>query len=529
MANIVLNLTAVDKASPVLKKLGDTTKRIGVGLAAAGAVAAGAVLAFGIESAQSLMRVQKLGAQTDAVIKSMGATSWTTKDQIVALSDRLEKLTSTESEAIQEGANLLLTFGNIRNEAGKGNDIFDRTTGLMVDMARAMGTDVSSGAIQLGKALNDPIKGVSALSEVGVSFTEDQKELIKTLVESGDVMGAQKVILDELQKQFGGSGAAYADTFAGKMDTLQNNIGAAGEAVMTKLMPELEKLIDWINTDGLIALDGLVNWIRDDAIPGFQDLVDWVIKYKDILGPAAAALGTLTAAQWVLNAAMAANPVGLVIAGLMALVTAAVLVAVNWNAVTKLVYSSSGSIVKGMLDIAVGVTRAVEGVINALLSGLSLVASALNPLLRMINLPTINLPGSVDFSSQLAAHVNRIKMMLDVGAAGGIDAVTSSPDRSRVAAGQRVGNRVRAFAEGGGVMSATIALIGEREPEAVVPFSKVPDFVRAAGYGGNGGGDTIVVKLNGFAIGTEDQLARSVARAITQAKRSGAVSKRWND
>jgi phage-related minor tail protein len=65
----------------------------------------------------------------------------------------------------------------------------------MTDMSVALGTDASGSAIQLGKALNDPIKGVAALQKVGVSFTESQKEQIKTLVETGDTLGAQKIIL----------------------------------------------------------------------------------------------------------------------------------------------------------------------------------------------------------------------------------------------------------------------------------------------------------------------------------------------
>ena len=75
-------------------------------------------------------------------------------------------------------------------------------------MSPVLGTDASGSAIQLGKALNDPIKGITALTRVGVTFTEQQKDQITTLVESGKTIDAQKIILGELQKEFGGSAEA---------------------------------------------------------------------------------------------------------------------------------------------------------------------------------------------------------------------------------------------------------------------------------------------------------------------------------
>jgi phage-related minor tail protein len=113
----------------------------------------------------------------------------------------------------------------VRNEVGKGNDIFDQATGIITDMSVALGQDTSSSAIQLGKALNDPIKGVTALQRVGVSFTASQKEQITTLVESGKTLDAQKLILAELGKEFGGAAEAAA-TPLGK---LQQRIGDLAE------------------------------------------------------------------------------------------------------------------------------------------------------------------------------------------------------------------------------------------------------------------------------------------------------------
>ena len=75
----------------------------------------------------------------------------------------------------------------------------------MLDMSVALGQDATQSAIQLGKALNDPVKGVTALRRVGVSFTAAQIKQIKTLVATGKTLQAQKLILRELNQEFGGS------------------------------------------------------------------------------------------------------------------------------------------------------------------------------------------------------------------------------------------------------------------------------------------------------------------------------------
>jgi hypothetical protein len=210
------------------------------------AIAGAAVGAFGAAiavSAKALARIESINAQTNAVLKSTGTTANGTAKDIENLAGSLEALTATEAETIQEGANLLLTFKNIRNEAGAGNDIFNQTTAAMVDVARAMGTSASGEAIRLGKALNDPIRGIAALSRVGIQFTTEQREQIKVLTESGNIMAAQKIILAELQSQFGGSGAAFAQTFTGQMELLNHELGAIGEEATMAVMPALQEMV----------------------------------------------------------------------------------------------------------------------------------------------------------------------------------------------------------------------------------------------------------------------------------------------
>jgi hypothetical protein len=231
------------QANASFAKLSGSVSSLGRNFAVAGAAiaAAGAVIA---KNVQSLARIERINAQTAQTITSMGNASNISAKEVESLAGSLEALTATEAETIQEGANLLLTFRNIANQAGAGNDIFNQTTAIMVDMGRALNEGAAASAIRLGKALNDPIRGITALRKVGVGFTEDQEAQIKAMQESGDLMGAQKVILAELQAQFGGSGAAYAKTFSGQLDLMGHELGTIGEEATMSVMPALQGMVE---------------------------------------------------------------------------------------------------------------------------------------------------------------------------------------------------------------------------------------------------------------------------------------------
>jgi 3D (Asp-Asp-Asp) domain-containing protein len=185
----------------------------------------------------------KVAKQTAAVLKSTGGAAHVTAKQVSDLATQISRKTGIDDEAIQSGENLLLTFTNIHNEAGRGNKIFSRATQTLTDMSVALGQDTKTSAIQLGKALNDPVRGITALQRVGVSFTQGQRDQIKALVDSGHAMQAQKVILRELNKEFGGSAAAQATPF----DKLKVSAGNLAETLGGYLAPTLGKAAGWLN------------------------------------------------------------------------------------------------------------------------------------------------------------------------------------------------------------------------------------------------------------------------------------------
>lgn len=210
---------------------------------AAGAVALGGIFGSFIGEARES---QKVGALTAQVIKTTGKAAHVSAGQVGDLATAISNKTGIDDEAIQSGANLLLTFTNVRNEAGKGNDVFNQATQTITDMSAALGQDAKGSAIQLGKALNDPVKGITALSRVGVSFTKQQKDQIATLVKSGDTLGAQKIILAELNREFGGAAAASAtagDKFRTTFDNFKESIGTALLPILDKTLSALTPFI----------------------------------------------------------------------------------------------------------------------------------------------------------------------------------------------------------------------------------------------------------------------------------------------
>lgn len=256
-ANIKAVITADDKASSVLSKFGDHVNgvagAVGTGLKVAAeglAIAGAAAIGFGVVSVKAFSESQDMIAQTNAVLKSTGGIAGVTAQQVDELSKALQKTTKFSDEQVRSAENLLLTFTSI------GKDIFPQATATVLDMATALGEDTKSASIQLGKALQDPILGITALRRVGVNFSDAQKEVIKNLVDTNQKAAAQKLILKELQVEFGGSAVAAGGTFAGSLAKLKNAFNdiqeTIGQTIVTAITPFIQKMaefvskVDWI-------------------------------------------------------------------------------------------------------------------------------------------------------------------------------------------------------------------------------------------------------------------------------------------
>jgi hypothetical protein len=160
---------------------------------------------------------EKAQAQLAAVLKSTKGAAGLTADELNRMAAALQGVSTYDDEAITGAQSLLLTFTNI------GASVFPEATQAVLDMSTALGQDLSASAVQLGKALQDPIEGITALRRVGVNFSDAQKEVIQQLVETGRQADAQRLILKELETEFGGSAEAARNTLGGALQGLEND------------------------------------------------------------------------------------------------------------------------------------------------------------------------------------------------------------------------------------------------------------------------------------------------------------------
>src|SRR5262245_54944031 len=254
------------------------TRRFSAGIKTlvGGLAAVGAAAGYAFKSFEDS---EKITAQTGAVIESTGHAANVTAKQVEDLAGAISLKTGIDDEAIQSGENLLLTFKNIRNEVGAGNDIFDQSTQAITDISVAMGQDFKSSAVQLGKALNDPIAGLTSLKRIGVSFYAEQEKQIQQFVKHNNLLGAQKVILQELSSEFGGSAEAQktaSQTMATALENLAETIGKA-------LAPAITFLLEGLTT--------LAGWIQDHVGPAFDHIKETVSNAWNAVKPFASAIG----------------------------------------------------------------------------------------------------------------------------------------------------------------------------------------------------------------------------------------------
>lgn len=151
-----------------------------------------------------------------AAVKSTGMASGFTARQLEAQASSLQALTGQSDESIMEAERTLMRFGNVQN------DIFKRGLTAALDMAAATGGTAADAARSLGMALQDPAEGLDRLKRAGVNVSASVRAQIVAMEEAGDVLGAQKLLLNEVEKAYGGAAAAARDTMGGALTNLKN-------------------------------------------------------------------------------------------------------------------------------------------------------------------------------------------------------------------------------------------------------------------------------------------------------------------
>jgi hypothetical protein len=341
----------------------------------------------------------------------------------------------------------LLTFKNLAKSAKTVGGAFDRANKAALDMAAAGFGSAEGNAVQLGKALENPIKGIAALAKSGVTFTDQEKEKIKTLVESNKMLEAQEMVLAAIETQVGGTAKATAD------DTkrMQEGFAQFQQSLGLGLLPILEAVTP--------VLLGMANWAKEN--PG---------TFKVL----AAAIGAIAISILAINAAMALNPISAIAIGVVALIAGVVLAYKRFETFRNIVDTIFSGIKIGF-GLVVDYLKFVAGIYKGIFNG---IAKAWN-----------NTVGKISF--EIPSWVPKI------GGKG-----FSVP-------------QIPMLAQGGIVNQATLAVIGESGPEAVIPLDRMGEF------GAGGGG--INVTVNAGLMSSPDQVGQQIIEAIQKAQRRSGV------
>ena len=280
---------------------------IGIGVAFVGL---GAILRKGF---REFMEGQKVMAQTRAVLSSTGGVANVTAKRVDALASSLSRMSGIDDEAIASGENMLLTFTNIRNGLGRNNKIFDEATKTVLDMSVALGRDIPTVAIMVGKALNDlelnakgTITGWSALRRVGVKITADMMKQAAAFIRAGKPMKAQQLLLRELNMEFGGSAKAFGSTLPGAFAKLRNALDEVTGAFAEGLAPVVQRVANMLankmaNPEFVARVRALGKVVGEKLLAAFRGISTWFQTHWESIRGALqrmARLATLIANNW---------------------------------------------------------------------------------------------------------------------------------------------------------------------------------------------------------------------------------------
>jgi hypothetical protein len=449
--------TTGEKAQFALKK---AALPAAAALAAVGAAAV-KMVAAGEAAATSNARI----AQINESMGLFGDTTAIVNKRITDYAEATARATGIDQNQIKLAQAKLLTFKELAVSADEAGGAFDRATQAAIDMGAAGFGDAATNAVQLGKALNDPIKGVTALAKSGVTFTEQEKDKIRTLVESNKLLEAQDMVLKAIEQQVGGTALATAND----SDKMKVAFSQLSESIGLTLLPIFQKFTAiMLKVSQFAAENTTVIVILGGVIAG---LAVAVLAANAAMKVYNATLVIVKVSQFLLNQVMKRNPIMMVVLAVAALVAAFVTAYKTSEKFRMFVDGLFGAIKTGVIasvDFLKGYLTTVMGFYKKIFNG---IASLWNNSIGKIS---FEFPSWVPGLGSKGFKVPNIPML----------------------------------AEGGIVTRPTLALIGEAGPEAVIPLNR----------GGMGAGG-ITVNVTG-GLSTSAEIGQAVVNAIRAYNRS---------
>lgn len=386
-------------------------------------LALGALGGFMLNAAKGAEEARIATAALDNVLGSMGFAEAT--DRVSAYAESLEKTLAVDADVIKRTQTKLATFSELTKTVNKAGGSFDRATKAALDMAAAGFGTAEGNAVQLGKALQDPIKGIAALAKSGVTFTEQEKEKIKVLVESGKQLQAQDMILKAIEMQVGGTAASTASSF----DKMKFAVAGVADTFGEMMLPVIDALA-----------------------PKLAAFSQWATENPELLKVVVIGLAGVAAAIVAINVALALNPFALIAGAVVGLGALLVVAYKQFEPFRKIVDAVFGAIKFGVTEVAIPYIKLLLNVWKTIFNAIGAIWN--------------NTLGKVSFEVP--------NWVPGLGGKG-----FSFP-------------KIPALAEGGIVTGgATLAMIGEAGPEAVIPLDRMGEF------GMGGGGNNVTINVNG--------------------------------
>jgi hypothetical protein len=487
--NILSNFngSGFDRLEKELKRLTTPMEKIGAvsrALAPAAVIGLTALTGMAVGAVRAAEEAQVADNRLRNIVDSMGLfgnQTETVTQRLFDFADATELSTAVDGDLIRSTQAKLLTFANLAKTADQVGGAMDRATLAAIDLAAAGFGEAEQNAVQLGKALQDPVKGITALARSGVTFTEQEKEKIATLVESGKMLEAQDMILSAIETQVGGTAAATA-TGSAKMTVAFNMMA---DEIGKVLLPLVETLVP--------------------IMVGFFDMVG---ENSGVVAVLAGIFAGLAVAILAVNFALNANPIVKVItliaalaAGLVILISYLVNLYGGWDKLFK-------DIGGWLVDFVAGFKNAINaigGFFSTMFNGITAIAkNALNAVITVIEGYINRVIGGVN------TLVDLINNVLTAGKVIGID----------VKLGKIPPLNIPRLAEGGIVLprpGGVLANIAEAgQAEAVIPLDRLGRF-------GQGNQTTYNITVNG-GISSGPDIGRSVVNAIRDFERQSGTA-----
>jgi hypothetical protein len=461
---LTLLLRVRDEATKALGSLGVNVKKADVVMTAAGAAAAtlGGALSdaarAGMEDAAAMEAVR-------VAVENTGGSWETAGGQI---NDYINKMRDSAAIADDDMKPALANLISMTGDYEKSMSL----AGLAADIAKGKNIDLSTAATLVGKVAQG---NTSALTRYGIVLRDG---------------ATTEEALAELQKRFAGQAEAYGATQQGQLEATKLKLEDFREEIGQTLggMAPFIGALPGLST-GFSAAGGAVSLL----LPLLKDTTLAHQAGKLAMEAAAIAQQALTGAQWLLNAAMTANPIGIIVLALVALAGALIWAYQNVEPFRLAVDTAFAFIRDFVGNALVVASAAIDGFVGGVQGAGLLIIGIWDGIAAGIKGSINNIIGAIN---GFIGFINALQWTVGPWSTpfGEIGGFTIGMPQVPL---------IPYLAKGGIVTGPTLAMIGERGPEAVVPLSGggMIDYDRLAdAIATKLGGQQIVLQLDGRAM-----------------------------